>query len=204
MKQIEESKKDISCKALRKQMEKVQDEKRYEHTLGVAFTAASLAMRYKADVKQAQIAGLLHDCAKCMTNEERLTLCRKNKLEVTAVEKANPFLLHAKVGAFLAKDKYGIQDADILSAVRYHTTGRPAMSMLEKIVFIADYIEPSRKTAPNLEEVRTLAFKDLDAALRKILSDTLSYLDTVDQEVDPMTKETYDYYNGEEGIEEGE
>ncbi len=190
-------KKSISCKTLRKQMEKVQDEKRYEHTLGVAFTAASLAMRYGADVKQAQVAGLLHDCAKCMTNEERLSICKKNKLEVTPVEKANPFLLHAKVGAFLAKEKYGIQDEEILSAVRYHTTGRPRMTLLEKIVFIADYIEPSRKTAPNLDEVRTLAFQNLDIALCKILSDTLDYLDTVDQEIDPMTKETYDYYNGE-------
>lgn len=190
-------KKSISCKILRKQMEKVQDEKRYEHTLGVAFTAASLAMRYGADVKQAQVAGLLHDCAKCMTNEERLSICKKNKLEVTPVEKANPFLLHAKVGAFLAKEKYGIQDEEILSAVRFHTTGRPNMTLLEKIVFTADYIEPSRKTAPNLDEVRTLAFQNLDMALCKILSDTLDYLDTVDQEIDPMTKETYDYYNGE-------
>lgn len=190
-------KKLISCKALRKQMEKVQDEKRYEHTLGVAFTAASLAMRYGADVKQAQVAGLLHDCAKCMTNEERLSICKKNKLEVTPVEKANPFLLHAKVGAFLAKEKYGIQDEEILSAVRCHTTGRPNMTLLEKIVFTADYIEPSRKTAPNLDEVRTMAFQNLDIALCKILSDTLNYLDTVDQEIDPMTKETYHYYNGE-------
>ncbi len=190
-------KKSISCKALRKQMEKVQDEKRYEHTLGVAFTAASLAMRYGADVKQAQVAGLLHDCAKCMTNEERLSICKKNKLEVTPVEKANPFLLHAKVGAFLAKEKYGIQDEEILSAVRCHTTGRPNMTLLEKIVFTADYIEPSRKTAPNLDEVRTMAFQNLDIALCKILSDTLNYLDTVDQEIDPMTKETYHYYNGE-------
>ena len=178
-------------------MEKVQDEKRYEHTLGVAFTAASLAMRYGADVKQAQVAGLLHDCAKCMTNEERLSICKKNKLEVTPVEKANPFLLHAKVGAFLAKEKYGIQDEEILSAVRCHTTGRPNMTLLEKIVFTADYIEPSRKTAPNLDEVRTMAFQNLDIALCKILSDTLNYLDTVDQEIDPMTKETYHYYNGE-------
>lgn len=190
-------KKSISCKALRKQMEKIQDEKRYEHTLGVAFTAASLAMRYGADVKQAQVAGLLHDCAKCMTNEERLSICKKNKLEVTPVEKANPFLLHAKVGAFLAKEKYGIQDEEILSAVRCHTTGRPNMTLLEKIVFTADYIEPSRKTAPNLDEVRTMAFQNLDIALCKILSDTLNYLDTVDQEIDPMTKETYHYYNGE-------
>ncbi|MDO4513273.1 MAG: bis(5'-nucleosyl)-tetraphosphatase (symmetrical) YqeK [Lachnospiraceae bacterium] len=190
----EESEKKISCKALRKQMEKVQDEKRYEHTLGVAFTAASLAMRYGADVRKAQIAGLLHDCAKCMTNEERINLCKKNKIEITEIEHANPFLLHAKVGAFLAKEKYDITDNEILSAISYHTTGRPEMTLLEKIVYIADYIEPGRKTAPNLDEVRRLAFENLEEALYKILSDTLEYLQTSDQKTDPMTRQTYEYY----------
>ncbi len=190
----EESEKSISCKALRKHMEKVQDEKRYEHTLGVAFTATSLAMRYNADIKKAQIAGLLHDCAKCMTNEERISLCNKNKIKITEIEYANPFLLHAKVGAFLAKEKYNVTDPEILSAICYHTTGRPQMTLLEKIIYIADYIEPGRKTAPNLDEVRHLAFENLDEALYKILSDTLDYLQDGEQKVDPMTAKTYEYY----------
>lgn len=190
----EESEKSISCKALRKHMEKVQDEKRYEHTLGVAFTATSLAMRYNADIKKAQIAGLLHDCAKCMTNEERISLCNKNKIRITEIEYANPFLLHAKVGAFLAKEKYNVTDPEILSAICYHTTGRPQMTLLEKIIYIADYIEPGRKTAPNLDEVRHLAFENLDEALYKILSDTLDYLQDGEQKVDPMTAKTYEYY----------
>jgi len=183
-----------SCKSLRRQMEKVQDEKRYEHTLGVAFTAAAMAMRYGGDIKEAEVAGLLHDCAKCMSHEEQLRLCKKNKLKVTAEEKANPFLLHAKVGAFLAKEKYGVESEAICQAILYHTTGHPDMTLLDKIIFVADYIEPTRKTAPHLDKVRRLAFEDLDAVLCKILNDTLEYLDTVDQEIDPMTRETYDYY----------
>ena len=179
---------------LRKKMEKIQDAKRFEHTLGVEFTSAALAMRYGAPVKNAQIAGLLHDCAKCLTNEERLSICRKNKIPMSELEKENPFLLHAKVGAYLAKEEYGVKDQDILNAIHNHTTGRPNMSLLEKIVFIADYIEPGRKHASNLDEVRELAFEDLEKALIKILSDILKYLDSGNGDVDPMTRKTLEYY----------
>ena len=82
-------KKAISLKKLRRAMEKVQDSKRFEHTLGVEYTAAALAMRYGCDIRDAQIAGLLHDCAKCLTDEKRLSICKKNKIPVTAVEKKN-------------------------------------------------------------------------------------------------------------------
>lgn len=180
---------------LRKKMEKLQDAKRFEHTLGVEFTSAALAMRYGAPVKSAQIAGLLHDCAKSLTDKEMLTICRKNGIQISALEKENPFLLHAKVGAYLAKNKYGVKDQDILNSIHNHTTGRPNMSLLEKIVFIADYIEPGRKHAANLEEVRRLAFEDLEQALIKILSDILEYLDNGNGDVDPMTRKTLKYYS---------
>ena len=179
---------------LRKKMEKLQDAKRFEHTLGVEFISAALAMRYGAPVKSAQIAGLLHDCAKCLTNKERLSICQKNGIPMSELEKENPFLLHAKVGAFLAETKYGVKDQDILNAIHNHTTGRPDMSLLEKIVFIADYIEPGRKHANDLEEVRRLAFEDLERALIKILSDILEYLDSGNGDVDPMTRKTLEYY----------
>lgn len=179
---------------LRKKMEKIQDAKRFEHTLGVEFTSAALAMRYGAPVKSAQIAGLLHDCAKCLTNEERLSICQEKKIPISELEKENPFLLHAKVGSYLAEKKYGVKDPDILNAIHNHTTGRPNMSLLEKIVFIADYIEPGRKQATNLEEVRRLAFEDLEQALIKILSDILGYLDNGNGDVDPMTRKTFEYY----------
>ena len=163
-------------KKLTKEMQKVQDPKRFTHTLGVEYTAAALAMRYSEDVERAQIAGLLHDCAKCMENDKLLSVCEKYHLPATDVETRNPYLLHARVGSYLAKKEYKIEDPEILSAILYHTTGRPGMTLLEKIIFTADYIEPGRKQAPNLTQIRHLAFTDLDAAVTKILEDTLEYL----------------------------
>lgn len=191
-------KKSNSLKKLRKEMEKAQNAKRFEHTLGVEYTAAALAMRYDCDVKSAQIAGLLHDCAKCLSDEKRLSICEKNHIPITELERRNPFLLHAKAGAYLAQKKYGVSNSDILNAIRSHTTGRQGMSTLEKIVFIADYIEPGRKHAPNLEQVRKLAFTDLDGALVKILGDTLNYLNETGGDIDPMTEETWRYYSREQ------
>ena len=163
-------------KKLKKAMKKEQDAKRFEHTIGVEYTAAALAMRYDCDIRKAQAAGLLHDCAKCLTDEKRLSICEKNGIPITEAERRSPFLLHAKVGAYLAKEKYGITNQDILNAIQNHTTGRRGMSLLEKIIFVADYIEPGRKQAPNLAEIRKLAFVNLDSALLTILEDTLTYL----------------------------
>ncbi|MGN0411525.1 MAG: bis(5'-nucleosyl)-tetraphosphatase (symmetrical) YqeK [Lachnospiraceae bacterium] len=185
--------KDIITK-LREEMRKVQDLKRFEHTLGVTYTAACLAMCYNENIQDAEIAGLLHDCAKCLPNEKKIHICKKNHVEINFAESKNPFLLHAKAGAILAEKEYGITDQNILNAVRYHTTGRPGMSLLEKIVFIADYIEPGRTHSVYLPEIRKMAFADLDAALKRILSDTLEHLKTSENEIDPMTRETYEYY----------
>ncbi len=186
--------KTADIKKIRKAMEKCQDEKRFTHTLGVAYTATALAMRYDADIKKAETAGLLHDCAKCMDNDKRISICKKHHISITEVEKRNPFLLHAKVGSFIAMDKYHIHDTDIINAILNHTTGRPGMSLLEKIIFVADYIEPSRKQAPNLAQIRRLAFVDLDGALLNILQDTLRYLENIGGDPDPLTQKTYDYY----------
>lgn len=186
--------KTYDMKAFQKKLKREMDEGRYQHTLGVMYTAAALAMRYEYDIQKAQIAGLLHDCAKCIPNGKKLKLCEKYQIPVTEVENRNPFLLHAKLGSFLASHEYEVQDEEILSAILYHTTGKPDMSLLDKIVYIADYIEPRRNKAPNLTEVRKLAFLDLDAALYKILSDTLSYLDEGTGEVDEMTIKAYEYY----------
>lgn len=182
---------------LRKKIEKVQDAKRFEHTLGVEYTAAALAMCHGASVEDARLAGLLHDCAKCFSDEKRLSVCEKKNIPITEIEGRNPFLLHAKVGAFLAKEKYGVENRDVLNAILYHTTGREGMSLLEKIIFVADYIEPGRKQAPNLPEIRRLAFQDLDKALLWILEDTLKYLKRSGGETDPMTELTWRYYKKE-------
>ena len=186
--------KTADLKKIRKSMEKELDAKRYEHTLGVAYTAAALAMCNDVDPVKAETAGLLHDCAKCFSDDKKISVCRKNNMEINSVESRNPYLLHAKAGYCIAKNKFDIEDQDILNAILNHTTGRPGMSTLAKIIYIADYIEPSRKQAPNLSEVRKLAFQNLDQALLKILTDILSYLESGGGEIDPLTKETYDYY----------
>ena len=175
-------------------MEKALDPKRYEHTLGVAYTAAALAMRYGEDINNAILAGMLHDCAKCLTNEKRLIICEKYNIAINDAERKNPYLLHAKVGSFLAMKKYGVTDKDVINAILNHTTGRPGMSLLEKIIWIADYIEPGRKQAPNLALIRKLAFEDLDQAFLTALRDTLEYLHAGKMEVDNMTQRTYDFY----------
>lgn len=175
-------------------LHKKQTAKRFQHTLGVAYTATAMAMQFDEDIKSAEIAGLLHDCAKYMDDTKSLNYCKKHNLHVTEVERRNPFLLHGKIGAHMAKERFGVGDEDIINAIRNHTTGRPGMSPLEKIIFIADYIEPSRKIQPNLNELRKLAFKDLDETLVWILKDTLMYLADKGGEIDPMTQQTYDYY----------
>ena len=178
----------------KKTLRKYLDRDRFEHSEGVMYTAAALAMRYGEDLEKAQIAGILHDCAKCIPDNKKLKICEKNHIEITEAEKCSPFLLHAKVGAYIAKEKYNIEDTEILDAIACHTTGKPAMTLLEKIIYISDYIEPMRNKASNLEEVRKMAFVDLDETLFKILSDTLVYLENSSKKMDPMTMQTYEYY----------
>ena len=170
------------------------DTERYEHTLGVMYTAASMAMRYDEDVEKALLAGLLHDCAKCISGENKIKLCNKYHLSVSEVEKKNPSLLHAKLGAFLAAKKYHIKDKDVINAIASHTTGCPNMTLLDKIIYIADYIEPGRKELPNMAEVRKLAFTDINECLYRILEDSLVYLNSKNISVDTMTEKTYLYY----------
>lgn len=179
---------------MQKKLAKYLDENRYEHTLGVMFTCASLAMVHGYDLKDAQAAGLLHDSAKCIPNKKKLKICAEHHIPVSDFEKEHPFLLHAKLGAYIAKTKYNVTDEEILSAITYHTTGKPDMTMLEKIVYIADYIEPARNKAPRLAEIRKLAFEDLDECMYQILKDTLTYLDENPDDVDSATKDAYVYY----------
>ena len=179
---------------IRKKLKKELDKGRYEHTKGVMYTAGCLAMAHGYSVENAMLAGLLHDCAKCIPNDEKIRICEKKDILITAVEYDSPYLLHAKLGAYLAETEYEVSDPEILHAIKVHTTGEPDMSLLDKIIYIADYIEPGRDKAPNLDEVRKLAFEDLDACMAEILSDTLKYLSSRGGSIDPTTKLTYEYY----------
>lgn len=169
-------------------------EKRFLHTLGVMSTAKDLAKHYHQDVPKAMLAALLHDCAKGIPATERIIRCEKYGLTISDAERNNTELLHAKLGSYLAMIKYGVVDSEILDAITYHTTGRPEMTFLDKIIYVADYIEPGRKEAPNLAKIRELAFVDIDKCLNAILEQTLAYLKTRNEVIDPMTEQTYLHY----------
>ena len=186
--------------AIRKKLEKKLKEERYIHTLGVMYTAASMAMRHGADVQKAMTAGLLHDCGKYCDVNEQILLCRKHHIKLSDAELEVPALIHARLGAYFAEYEYGITDSEILDAITYHTTGRPAMTMIEKIVYLADYIEPGRKKIPGLAEVRTAAFDDIDTSVCMTAESTLAFLKRAGRKVDPMTEKTCQYYKNKAAI----
>jgi len=184
----------IKLKKIKRAISKELNPERQEHTYGVAYTAMALAMRYDGSLKKAEAAGLLHDIAKDIPPKRALKLCDKWNITFSDVEKRNPYLLHAKLGAYYAHSVFGVDDTDILNSIIYHTTGRPDMSLLEKIIFVADYIEPKRARASRLKELRKLAFIDIDQAIYEITSDILSYLKRIGGEIDPRTFRTYEFY----------
>ena len=179
---------------IRKKLEKTLKEERYIHTLGVMYTAASMAMRHEQDIHQAMMAGLLHDCGKYCSVDEQIALCGKYHLPLTDAELEVPALIHARLGTYLAEHEYGIRDPEVLNAITYHTTGRPGMTAIEQIVYLADYIEPGRKQIPGLSEFRKVSFSDLNLAVCMTAEATLSFLKRAGRKVDPMTEKTYQYY----------
>ena len=175
--------------------------KRYIHSIGVSNTAACLAMRYGYDCRVSYLAGLLHDCAKGLSETELLDEAKKAGLEVSDIEKESPELLHSKVGSIIAKEKYRIEDEEILSAIYYHTTGRPGMTLNEKIIFVADYIEPNRTNLPDLDKIRAVAFSDIDEAIAMMCKNTLDHLKCNGKAIDRTTIDTYEYYSQNTGME---
>lgn len=172
--------------------------KRYEHTIGVAYTAAALAMCYGEDILKAELAGILHDVAKAKKSSE-LKDDMKGYIDpytdgdyVALIADKAPQILHAIYAPYLAKKDYRIEDKDILSAIRWHTTGKKDMTMLEKIVFVADYIEPNRKKLPDLDRIRNLSFHDISEAVKVIAKSTIEYLGSQGMYIDKFTYELSD------------
>lgn len=151
------------------------DTKRYLHSLGVQKVAVDLAVRYNVSIKKAAMAGLVHDCAKNLNNNELLQLSSKFDILLDNVLRNNIKLLHGPVGAELAKYKFCIQDIDVLNAIRFHSTGRENMSPLEKIIFLADYIEPNRDFA-GVDQLRSIALSNLDKATLMAFEHTIEYV----------------------------
>lgn len=162
---------------------------RYQHTLGVMETAIELAGRYGEDQKKAELAAIFHDYAKFRDKGEMKSIIISERMDRELLE-YNAELWHAPVGAFLVEKEVKITDPDILCAIRYHTSGRPGMTLLEKIIYVADYMEPGRHF-PGVEEVRDLAKKDLNKALIQSIKNTITFLMKKNQRVFPLTFLTY-------------
>jgi nicotinate-nucleotide adenylyltransferase len=181
--------------------------KRFTHSLGVRYTAACLAMHYGCDIDKAMLAGGLHDCAKHLSDEELINECKQNNIDISKTEANSPYLLHTKVGVLYAKTIYGVEDDEVLGAIRYHTTGRPEMTLLEKIIFTSDYIEPNRKWGDELAIFRRQVFQHLDRTVALVLEDMVRYHQETKQElgVDEITTQSYQYYKRylNEGSEHG-
>lgn len=178
----------------RKQLKSRLDPMRYEHSLSVSFTCMALAMRYGYDLHKAELAGLLHDCAKRYSDPILIAKCEKHGVTLTQDELNSPAVIHAPYGAWMAEHKYGISDPEILSAIRCHTTGKPGMGTLDMILYIADYIEPRRNKASNLSQMRYLAFQSLEETMYQILDSTLKYLEKKGSNIDSATRETFAYF----------
>ncbi len=148
---------------------------RYIHSVNTMREAVLLAEHYGVDREKAAVAGLIHDCAKELSDIETLEYCKIHVIELNEIEKRHVFLMHGEVGAILAREKYEVRDESILKAIRYHTTGRSGMSMLDKIIFLADYIEPGRKHS-EVDNVRKLAYVDIDRALVSAFDSIIKYV----------------------------
>lgn len=189
---------------IRKELQDVLKPGRYEHTLSVSFTCMNLAMRYGCSLEQAELAGLLHDCAKQYSDKELIQKCEEHQIPVSPEEREAKAVLHAKYGAWMAEHCYGVQDPAVLDAIACHTTGKPGMGLLDKLLYIADYIEPRRDKAPDLTRIRALAYEDLDRALLVIMKATLDYLHASGGAIDPSSMEAYQYYLTREQTEKGD
>lgn len=164
-------------------------EHRYKHTLGVMETALELAEQYGEDKKKAELAAIFHDYAKFRDKEEMRSIILSEHMDQELL-RYNSELWHAPVGAFLVEKEVNISDPEILNAIRYHTSGRAGMTLLEKIIYVADYMEPGRHF-PGVDEVRSLAKINLDKALIQSIKNTINFLMKKDQPVFPLTFITY-------------
>ena len=150
-------------------------EKRYKHVLGVVAAAEKLAKLYGANVKEARLAAYIHDAAKYTKATDAISFLEKRGYSLSEEDKSMPELLHGLVGAIIGRDIMAIPYESVFNAARYHTTGRENMTLLEKVIFVADYIEPSRNF-PGVMELRQLACEDLDRAIIKAYDNTIKYV----------------------------
>lgn len=166
----------MDYESMRSLLQKSLKPSRYEHSLGVAETAAALARRFGVAEEQARVAGLLHDCAREFPNENLIAEAEARQIVVEPIERQMPLLLHAYVGAKLVREKYGVDDTAVSQAIWRHTVGGADMTKLDKIIWFADMIEP-RRDYPGVEELRALAqTADLDAMVLAGLTQSIIFV----------------------------
>lgn len=166
---------------------------RVHHVLGCRDTAIALARRWGADEVDAARAGLLHDITKALDGPRQLTLAGEYGIILNAFQQKNPKTLHALTGSLVAESLFGENDA-VVQAIRHHTTGKVGMDLLEKIIYVADYMEPSRNFS-GVEKLREQAFSNLDAALKLGLTMTIELLNQQGREISPESREALAWLN---------
>lgn len=174
-------------------------EKRYRHTLGVIETSVLLAARYGANLRKAYLAALLHDYAKEFEEDKKRELCREFALPVDSVQDGFINLMHGPLSAEFTRRKFGIDDPEILDAIRFHTTGRAKMSLLERIIKIADNIEPNRKDYPGLDDIRRLSeadLPDLRKSTAKAIRRDIEYTEGMGRVIHPLGREALEDLEG--------
>lgn len=163
---------------------------RFIHSVNVAKAAVKLAEIYGADITKAEIAGILHDCCKEISKDDMLQIIRDSGIILDSAEKNSPKLWHAIAGSCYVRDVLKIEDEDIINSIRYHTTGRENMSLLEKVIFTADFISDER-SYDDIEIMREKAYRDLDEAMLYALKFTISSLVSRDLIVHHNTVKCY-------------
>lgn len=180
---------------MEKKLQGMLSEKRYRHSLGVMETAVKMAQIFGASTESARLAGLLHDCAKDIDKAIMPEMCENLGVYLDPVKLEQRSLIHADLGAKLAEDEFGVKDAEILDAIRYHTLGRPDMTVLEKILYIADFTEPNRKSFPGLDELRKMSEADLDLAMLRAVESSIRYVKSQGKLLHEQSLLTQKYYS---------
>jgi len=179
--------------SLKAGLKKLLPQERYEHSLRVIVQAEELSRRYKVAEDKARLAALLHDCSRYLDREGMLKMARELGLKIDPIEELEPKLLHARLAADIAQQKFGVTDAEVLLAIKSHTVGRPQMSELEKVVYLADHIECGRDY-PGVDQVRKLALTDMDQAILASTGNMIKHLLDLNLPIFEGTIETRNWF----------
>ena len=184
----------MTIKQMEEKLKNVLSERRFNHSIGVMETAVKMAEYFGCDVEKARIAGLLHDCAKEIDKDDAVSLCEEFGIEVDEVKRVQKGLLHADLGAKILDLEYGVDDEEIYDAVKCHTMGRCGMTDLDKILYLADFIEPTRKEFDGLSKLRELCFRDLDEAMLFAINLSISFVMGKGKVLHKQTIKTREYF----------